>query len=436
MPSSLPPRKRRWLTNKTMATLLAIAMMFAVVACVANPPGDTTYESARPSPPTATIDTPTPKGGYWSAPIDTGIPEGVEYFRIDLDLGDVIVLAYDTSTSRQLVAIDLHQRQVAWTTEVARSESRFFGDASGLVTFQQGLLTTIDPKSGFEWAGSLPSKQTVLWAGQGMILTRNSDKNTICGRSMEDVTSCVWTKKASPRGPYVFAGGFVNTGEGVVRLSTGKPAGFGSDAGSGSKKQTVYYVGSSANRVLRVVGPNSGLTFQPWDTENDTAFCPPVKAGHIVAPAEFDVYAGVSTQGGHGANLTVVYSWGTDTPLWSMDTHDGTKPAAGLTLFAGDALVTVVETSLVVALEQHTGQRIWETTQVAGLAMGVKDGILFFLDFQNLQAVGYDTLHGFSLERQIDLPAGSSGERCWPELAVGDLYCVTSDGQQVMVLID
>jgi len=358
-----------------------------------------------------------PSGKGWSPAMATGLTLATVY---DFGTPGVAVLASGTQT---VEGVDLDARTVLWTRDGGVS---FAGDATAVVVVSGSQLEVIDAATGVVKASAdLPvgmSDITVLWVGAGRVLYRDSSRQ-LCDASLTDPGSCLWTAPDSPvylfssdrsANAYVFAGGqYVNTGDGVLQMTTGQPASFGADAGQSSPDSTgVYYAGPSPDRVFRVVPTSSALetsSYQPWDTSSNAAISPAVNMGWALADSSTPNYLGIAYQDDLLAQTTMAagYSWQTGQQLWQSAID---RQYAYSTQFAnGSWLATVDRTKtvmVVVALDPATGREIWHgrsNSQLGGVVgnlVYVTDGLRSLRaydmtgNFKNVQTVGLPGLYG------------------------------------------
>lgn len=172
--------------------------------------------------------------------------------------------------------------------------------------------------------------ESLLWAGDGLLLMSNAFDGTICVRKMTNPGTCVWSAKnmwtsaADYVGTSVYLIGrdlWVNTAEGVRDLATGQPAPFGADAGS-TPAGPVYYAGPPT-RIFRLTSPDELQrtgpgTAQPWDVGTDTALAPAVPADVVDADPSSSVFVSIVNHA-EDANTVTAYSWASGQQLWQRD---------------------------------------------------------------------------------------------------------------------
>lgn len=410
--------------------------------------GSDAGDDAQPPSATATVSPPTSQPD-WFAPFHLNLSSPI---LSDLAMDDIIVAASEWSGAVVFRGLDLSERRIIWTVSGQNNEL-FFGDSTGFVVTLDDQIQVVDPRTGQVTAQApLLISQDLYWAGEGLILTRDWNGPIFCVRAMEDPATCLWQAKGVTLPPknqmvsddYVFGGGlWVNTGDGVRDLVTGKPASFGRDAGirSGS---LVYYAGSSPQRVFRVVydGKTAAgrdiYTYQPWDVVRDVGVSPPVRADNIHADPASPVY--VASVGPENPadytspDVSTAYLWQTGEQKWQIDTVS-INPSPSQ--FVGDAYVTDAvsgDMRFLVALDVMTGQTIWQSDYFMSLS-GVRQDVIYVEGAGDVSA--YDATNGFQFLWQVESPLDSPDE-WWADVLVmaNHVFCLDLSEARIWVLDD
>jgi len=213
--------------------------------------------------------------------------------------------------------------------------------------------------------------ESLYWAGSGLVLVGNASDGSVCARKMTDPGTCLWT---APNlwlpaadfvgtSSYVIAGRWVNTGQGVVDIATGKPAPFGADAGMRTG-HPVYYYGQTPDRLFRMTSPDQlqragAGTAQPWDATADQPISTAVPADTVSADPSSSVFISTVNQG-DDADTVTAYSWASGQQSWTQDNLFQWNTQIGLsgTIFAATAYSSSTHEQDMLLLDAATGQEI------------------------------------------------------------------------------
>ena len=314
--------------------------------------------SSGPAPAPASSLAPVPSGPFppftdtvpdiisrpsWSPALPLELPDGLSQLdAISAKRGDIVIITSRPYTFDRSVyeAVDLASMKILWTrsydTAKVGDYVRLYADEGGLVFAKESNKTTtvdvVNTLTGEVFAtAAFDTGESVLAVESGIVITGDTFYDSFCARTLTDPSVCKW--RAPGVGldsivshcPLIFGGDkWVNTSKGVLELATGKAASFGADATNGNSSDSmVYYVGDSADRIFRVdclyvVGGNNICHYQPWDTEQDKALLPPVKANFGTALSGQDTFIGVEYMTEDSVQVTA-YSWATGEKQWQVD---------------------------------------------------------------------------------------------------------------------
>ena len=379
---------------------VAVVLLALIVWLVARPssPGPERTTTA----PTASLAAPIPSGPFppftegvpdfisqpaWSPALSLEFPGGVwPDHAVSAQRGDIVILSgADAAASEYFYeAVDASSLQVLWRlsydTPGNDNYVQLYADEGGLVFshYADGAvaLDVVDTLTGEIFATvTLDRYESVVAVESGFIVTEGS--YSFCARVMTNPGTCRWkvpdvflldvSNPTASDNLFIFGGGeWVNTGQGVVELATGKAASFGADVKQGDETEPmVYYTGDSADRIFRVdclfsSGGDTDCHFQPWDVKADKACGPAVTAlTASVSPGQ-DIFVAIA-QAADGSSIQVkAYSWDTGEMQWQI-AHDCGAGFCYLpdrtTGFAGNIYVLgIYEDSLFVDLQ--TGQEM------------------------------------------------------------------------------
>jgi len=363
------------------------------------------YPASQPPATSAAIQS----SGQWRGIDMTGA------YDVLLTIGDTAIISGDQT----LTGVDLTSLSILWTIHTDWTLP-IMGDATGLAVMTSENITVYDPRSGDVIGqapltprpsgpgdsasptpestsitaapseapsdGSSPSAtftdptapqtppvvwESLYWAGNGLVLMGNASDGALCARAMSAPGTCLWTAPNlwTPAADfvgtssYVIGGQWVNTGNGVVDIATGKPAPFGADAGM-TPAGPIYYYGQTPDRVFRMTSPDQLQrtgpgTAQPWDTTTDAGISPAVPANIIDAGTSSSVYV-ATVNHADDANTVTAYSWASGQQLWTQDNLFQWISQAGL---SGNIYVATVYSSAtmeqdLVLLDATTGQEL------------------------------------------------------------------------------
>ena len=370
----------------------------------------------------APVEEPTPVPSD-TTPLDqrTWVPQikVLNYDMLDVGLDTIaVVVNYDDVVTRKVTVhgMDLRTGTEVWSQSGTGHNVIGDGDSNGFALELDSKLMVLDLFTGKITAQvSLSQYQHLLWAGNGLILTEDAVKGVLCVATMRFPGRCVWKAPnisgslgncpGSSANGYLFAD-WLNTGKGVRDLVTGKPAGFGRDAGykeatykDGGNMDyvTTYYCGLPG-RVYKV--RNSGnwsasvTSYQLWDTDTDSAISPPLDDPiYWIDPAS-PVFA-VYHQGSAPLDRSTVtaYNWQTGEQLWRV-------PVNLSRLNNNDQLIDgywITDTDrTITAYDIMTGRIVWHSL-AAKQIVGIKDGLLYA--YNASQAIALDPANGFNLVR-------------------------------------
>ena len=432
-----PPAKS--VGSKTGPVIVTLAIVLLVVIGVVV--WSTVRRSSEPgtTPSGTALPVTTPSGSFgldaWSAPIPTGMKYPAMF---NVGLGNVVVAYAPNLDSKSVVkGINIDTGSIIWTQTDAIG-LHLGGDSTGFALLTDTHLLVIDPSTGATIGeADITTSDTFLWAGEGFVLTENSTKDQICARRMNNPGKCAWSAPdiqlpydldASKymRSGYVFGDGkWVNTGDGVRELATGKRAKFGQDTNRNSPAETVFV--GSAGRIFKVNDSYDDMLhmkFQPWDTSTDKQISPQVSADTVSADPASSVYLAFSADGASRTTTVTAYDWATGEPKWqkSMDSAD-----AKSRLLIGGYLVTESDYS-VMAYDELTGDVAWQDNSMATIE-GVRDGYVYFSSYAKLKAS--NSGNKFSTAQQVSLPEMTS---TFSILVLPDAVCVMSYDGNLYVL--
>ena len=307
----------------------------------------------------------------WTATISLTVPNTVQGSRaviLDSGVDNIGVIAWPITNSDYSMyqGIDLTSMQVLWS--VAANGGLQVAGSGILLTVDDTVTETIDARTGIVNRLTTAPNEWPQFAGDNMIVTRDSDTGMMCGRQVMTPNSCLWQTNADlVPGTVQFDGNkWINTTSGVIELSTGLPAPFGQDATiDDATGDSIYYTGPDAAHIMRVTTSSTGSTFQPWSTSDDRALGPSVTVtGHVSGFTPDFPFLLVDDGLGAPGPLNA-YSWTTGDQLWSVD-----LPLYGVEslIWHGDVLYVTDEwdspmdsptDTHQVVLNTNSGQSIW-----------------------------------------------------------------------------
>jgi len=333
--------------SRVVAALAAVA---GLSACSLGPLSEPTPVVP---PPTASA-TPGTSAAQWHGPLQM---PGAGQVLLTID--DIAVVG--DGVGQDLWGVDLSSMSVIWTIDAGWTLP-VMGDSTGLVVMTDKDVTVYDPKTGAVIGQapltprpigptdatfapvtgtppftaptaartSSPVWESLYWAGNGFLVMGRGSDNTVCARPMVNPGRCLWLGKNmwTPAADfiglssYVIADTWVNTEGGVRKISDGKPAPFGKDAGI-TPGGPVYYIGTSADRVFKMTslgqvqgtGPGSAT---PWDVTTNKAISATVAADVVDADPASPVYVATINKADDSDTVTA-YSWASGKQLWQKD---------------------------------------------------------------------------------------------------------------------
>jgi len=466
-----PVATRSW-AGIIVGVIAVIVVLALIMAMLARHPSPSVTPSPSTSPPSAEPSPP----ADWAQPFswcDAGANcEYAKWYNLSTD-GLALVKVPAGNGLTKFGGVSLRDDKMIWTTPAGNAET-FFGDdtvfaVEWLVGTPENLSHTfqfIDPNTGATIAQTTVDHYThLLWAGQGMIIT-GAYGSGMCAAKAETPTTCLWkanitsipTADQGMAQPYVFAGQWVNTADGVVSLATGQKAPFGGDSGSGDGivDDAVYYCGDTPDRVFRVVdNPRSGhqtsTTFQPWDTTTDAAVSPAVRAfAGIQAPEGLPQY--IAEDCANGECSITAYDWATGAQLWNKPLSypvGWTSPSiiygSARGYFVGSNYVTQGLPPNVLQAPDHayaydatTGETAWQgfdysklTGMIGNVAYITQDG--GWAHVTTLTA--FDATEGFKTLWETPVPPSACGDRSLcGVMVVANMVIFLDDSGNVWVL--
>jgi len=235
-------------------------------------------------------------------------------------------------------------------------------------------------------------------------------KYEICARRMSNPGKCAWvapdvilsnafyTSRYMDTS-YVFGDGqWVTTGDGVRDLVSGQKANFGKDAGTHSSIVTSYT--GSAGRVFKVINAfaqSDRMTFQPWDTDTDTAVSPEISARNVGADPGSPVYLALDADSSRDSTTITAYDWATGEQKWQKPYLSVYAPPG---LLIGGSWVSDSDGTLT-AYDELTGDVTWHDSAMNSI-LGVRDGLIYASTYSQLKVV--DPANGFAVVQQAPLP--------------------------------
>ena len=326
------------------------------------------------------------------------------------------IITHDNIKDGQVTVhgMDLRTGTEIWSKSGNRYNTIVAGDNDGLVLELSNKLMVVDPTTGQVTAQvSLSQYKHLLWAGNGLILTEDSDKDVLCVSTVKFPGRCLWKAPYlsgslgncpdSKAYGYMF-GDWVNTGKGVRDLATGHRAGFGKDAGENGKVLT-YYCGIPG-RVYKVTVSTdlqtSGTSYQLWDTDTDSAISAPLADPIYWVDPDSDVFT-IYHQGSSPIDRSTVtaYNWQTGEQLWRVPVN--MRGSNGNDQLIDGYWITDADYTIT-AYDIMTGQIAWHS-QIQRQIVGLRNGLLYTRTLFDLAVV--DPANGFSLVQNPDLPPGN-----------------------------
>jgi len=268
------------------------------------------------------------KPSKWSAPVRlraTDTPNDYYQTVIDTGVDDIIILKGDREdkdgvTISVVQAIDLGTGKSLWTrdnawywTETSDGQGLYVDEKTQMWSFvdlRTGELTNLARLSGYT---------RLIYSGDSFIITVEAKQ--FCARDYSNLEVCRWKAKSLDdwRSPLMFGDGrWLNTGDGVYDIATGKRAEFGADSG----KDKWFYTGVSSFARMRIGEKTS--TFQPWDINTDQALAPAVTIkGNSDSWRFYEPWLVGKRDVNQTKTELKAYSWSTGEELWGTQLQLG-----------------------------------------------------------------------------------------------------------------
>ncbi|MCL1840323.1 MAG: hypothetical protein FWF75_01025 [Propionibacteriaceae bacterium] len=368
-PPPPPPTKRRrhWSAIVWVMAVLALAL----VSWMFVPP------RTAPAPTQASIPHQTTHLGVpditttptWADPIKVASPDNTDMFHISATPSiDIALFAWSNSDDTThyigpLVAVNLKTQTVVWTKDLG--SYLFHTNTQDLIITSGDTIMSVDPTTGTTMSqATLPADAPVIADAPGIVVTRQDDR--MCARSVAHLDGCLWIAADSGYGMIFGDSHWIDTGDGVLDLHTGKPAPFGADAGQGR----TFYSGPRPSEVFRMTRDTEGNdTLQRWDTAADKGIGDPMAYKGFLDSLGINAFA-VRREVNDSMDSVQAYSWQTGEPLWQ--TADVSAAFTGGTDSAGLALIAPISSSTAgcLALDAGTGEHIWTDPACAYMLAG------------------------------------------------------------------
>jgi len=397
VPSEHPAKRKLPLPLILVTGLLVVSLVVWAIIKASNPTPPQEPASSTPTKRPSPTSTPS----KWHDPVKLRLPADFDnLLPEDLALTDMILFKAGSGSEDFMVAVDLNTPETLW--QWGHNEHvKVYGDDTGFVATGNGSTHVINPRSGqMTWYGDqgLP----VVWAGNGVIITTSDSQ--MCGRSMSDPSFCQWSAPEPPQVDSLVAtkqlvfgdGNWINTGDGVRDLATGERAPFGLAATLIEDAPTIHFTGAP-DRIFRVESSQGSNppTYQPWNTESDTAISPAVPATHIIAPAGASYYI-AETASGSGPGTATARKWETGKQQWKTPTEISPHwPSQLVNGFYVHQTPARNGSSSIVALDPLTGKTAkWPNKEdIVGTILGNTDTVVFVAS-SAMNAAGYDPVSG------------------------------------------
>jgi len=331
-----PPKSSKKLVIALVGGIVGVLVLALVVWWFAFRPNSGSGPAPAPGPSSTTPKPKTTVAPQWQTLRVGGLTNGAIYVYTPIE--GLAVFSSATDFPVTYYGVDLTSLQTLWNVNVS-FYGKVLGDETGLVFSGPTDVLVLNPRTGETMAqfDSTQHPTNVIWAGQGYMVTPDTDYTDICVSRLSDPLRCVWTAPrvtvfdASAFSDYqdkaVFGGGkWINTGSGVKELATGDAATFGGDVSIGQGND-VYYTGTSPDRIFRVLPSADDMTasYQPWDTQNDVGISPAIYASAVITAADSSVYislvADTSSNAGQGDFISTAQQWATGQSVWSQPTY-------------------------------------------------------------------------------------------------------------------
>jgi len=333
--------------------------------------------------------------------IDTG---PADYEAVDLGVQGVIGLARTVGHTETLRAYDLAGQQTLWALSAGYIQIVPDGRGGVVMLDDSGVFQLIDVKTGNvrQDVAAMTSDSYLIGAGAGMVITQS---DTLCGRMISDLGTCVWQTSGPVEAGSVFAGGrFINTSAGVLDVASGQPASFGSDDSIGDDPvHGVSYSGRDAGHVVRIT---TGLG--PHDQTWTSSFQVLGGAGASTSGTLFAQDPGlpgmlVDETTGPSQSLLKAYSWSDGSLQWQagidLALAQEARPVPG-GVFVSDAT-----TSCDAVVASQTGHEVW--TGCGYQFIGAGRRVVYLQSGTRLDAFD-GASPNFALLWSVDLPAGGA----------------------------
>ena len=340
----------------------------------------------------------------WSSPATLQPPAvGEVVSPVGVGVDGVVALQWWSASASALQAFDFSSMTTLWTDNTNVQSLSGDGAGSLLLDDGTGTLQQIDVSTGQvkQTLTDLSVDGSIVYADSSMVITAQKDSSALCGRRTSDLATCVWQMSVTPDGfGTVFGGGkWLNTANGVVDITTGQPAAFGSDASMGSEQSyPVLYDGPDSNDVFRFAynssdNDNGTTTFQKWSSTDQSSLGDAVTTPDIV----FDDTSLplLIVADGSDTNPTrslTAYSWQTGGLVWQATVPPYDLP--GLYSITGAIWVTdgpfgdatAPDQNCQQALDVDSGAQMW-----AGCGytlVGSQGQVVYAVNGANLVALG------------------------------------------------
>lgn len=407
----------------------------------------------RPSEPITQTPSPSDSSSQlspWGPAMRVQVPPGTTNLTVGPAAGTIVVIGWwSDELDGAMQAVDLSTWQPLWSMNAVYDGSVAMGRNLVFVSDDNFSLRAVDAKTGVVLAALNPDQDNLVYVtyeDNSVVVTRGYEGYNLCGRLVDDLTSCAWEANALEVGPTVFDYKWVNVDGGVLDLS-GEPAPFGADAMQGSAIDdlsvttvyesgvpTVFYAGSSGLGYLRFEvlpgqDPSDDPTYRMQSFDPATGKTGPMTTmSGLPYPNTWDMLWLYSIKtADDGSSQVFAYDWATGQLGWQQSFS---WTVADVYRFSNSLIVTQDDWDAegdanLVVLDPLTGQQRWsgQGFQVVGddkrAAYLVKDGVLYAFDetspgFEQLwtEQLPADDAQVFAVDEQIVAVSMSTG-RIW-----------------------
>ena len=369
----------------------------------------------------------------WSDPVHLVWQTGSGVLDLtDTMTGDIAVVS--SADGNGLAGIDLRSREILW--QAGGSLLTYSLEPSrGLVMHPNDDLSTLDrldPRTGGVTATlRLGATEYPVGSSTDSVLVYDPGSGTLCDLRW-DQSGCRWKTFASDNcDGGIHAWGttpWVSACSAMIDGRTGKPAPFGSDAGTSAGASVTYFgLGAHTVRLSSSANPDTP-TYQLWDTTRDKGIGSPVIAGGYAGAWGVDSALFLASNVDQSA--VTAYSWTDFAEQWSVPVDAGIGTAVSLrgttAILDGNNSLTAVATT--------TGQSVGHLDNVSLVTSGSR--VVYLRDVITGALLAYDgSSAAFAKLWQIDQPAGTPGA-AWTEPAASPIQYAVAAGHIVAYQYD